>query len=172
LGRATLEVRLAVLPMHEDFAGWLSAGPREIGQSLAFPELVERRITGNGGLSAQFRAIVALEGVTGRIVTWEGKWRATNSKTFHGLRHSFIFLMANAGVAPEIRQKLAGHSDAKTHAIYTHHEIDVLRAAVARLPAMARAKWVDFCVKTTPAEPHPPNSRPSETQLRSCQRLR
>ena len=48
--------------MHEDFAGWLSAGPREIGQSPAFPELVERRMTGNGGLSAQFRAIVALEG--------------------------------------------------------------------------------------------------------------
>ena len=69
---ATLEVRLAILPMHEDFAGWLSAGPREIGQSPAFPELVERRITGNGGLSAQFRAIVALEGVRDAI-TWEGK---------------------------------------------------------------------------------------------------
>lgn len=73
----------------------------------------------------------------GRVVNRQGKGRATNSKTFHGLRHSFISQLANAGVAPEVRQKLAGHSDAKTHGIYTHHEIETIRGAIAKLPRLS-----------------------------------
>ena len=80
--------------------------------------------------------IVEVAGINERIVMRDGKGRSTNSKTFHGLRHSFISRLANAGVAPEIRQKLAGHSDAKTHGIYTHHEIETLRGAIAKLPSL------------------------------------
>jgi site-specific recombinase XerD len=46
--------------------------------------------------------------------------------------------MANAGVAPELRQKLAGHSDLKSHAIYTHHELESLREAVAKVPGLKK----------------------------------
>jgi site-specific recombinase XerD len=59
-----------------------------------------------------------------------------NSKTFHGLRHSFISQLANAGVAQEIRQKLAGYTSAEVHGTYTHHEIETLRAAVEKLPRL------------------------------------
>ena len=95
--------------------------------------------TGGSGLSAQFRPIVAKAGIVGRVVTRQGKGRATNSKTFHGLRHSFISQLANAGVAPEIRQKLAGHASAEVHGLYTHHEIETLRAAVEKLPGLRNA---------------------------------
>ncbi len=61
----------------------------------------------------------------GRVVTRQGKGRASNSKTFHGLRHSFISGLANAGVSPEIRQKLAGHAALKctgfTHTMKLRH---------------------------------------------------
>jgi integrase len=102
-----------VLPMHGDLAIWLSQRPRGIGKAPIFPSLACQPLNGGSGLSAQFRAIVARAGIVGRVVTRQGKGRSTNSKTFHGLRHSFISQLANAGVAPEIRQKLAGHASAE-----------------------------------------------------------
>lgn len=45
--------------------------------------------------------------------------------------------MANAGIAQEVRQKLTGHSSAETNTIYTHHELEPLRAAVAAIPSLA-----------------------------------
>jgi hypothetical protein len=34
--------------------------------------------------------------------------------------------------------KLTGHNKADTNAIYTHHEIEPLRAAIAAIPAVGR----------------------------------
>jgi integrase len=129
--------RLVVLPIHPDFATWLSGRPRGIGKAPVFPELAGKRIAGDRGLSVQFREIATKAGIMGRVVTREGKGRTTNSKTFHGLRHSFISLLANAGVAPELRQRLAGHSSAAAHGLYTHHEIETLRGAIAKLPRLS-----------------------------------
>jgi integrase len=128
--------RVVVLPIHADFANWLSGRPRGIARAPLFPELAGKRIAGRRGLSSQFRDVVEAAGITGRIVMRDGKGRSTNSKTFHGLRHSFVSRLANAGVAPEVRQRLAGHSDAKTHGIYTHLELEQLRRAVAKLPSL------------------------------------
>jgi integrase len=125
-----------VLPIHSDFSQWLSGRPPGIGKAPVFPELAGKRIGGCRGLSAQFREIVEKAGITGRVVTREGKGRATNSKTFQGLRHTFISQLANAGVSSDIRQKLAGHADAKIHAGYTHHEIETLRGAIEKLPSL------------------------------------
>ena len=88
-----------VLPIHDDLTRWLSDRPRGIGKAPVFPELARTRLSGATGLSAQFRNLVEKAGITGRVVTREGKGRATNSKTFHALRHSFISALANAGVA-------------------------------------------------------------------------
>jgi integrase len=44
--------------------------------------------------------------------------------------------MANAGVSQEIRQKLTGHASAEMNTIYTHHVLEPLRAAIARIPAV------------------------------------
>jgi len=42
--------------------------------------------------------------------------------------------MANAGISQEVRQKLTGHTSAETNKVYTHHELQALRAAVAVIP--------------------------------------
>jgi integrase len=94
---------VVVLPMHGDFASWLLGQPRGIGRAPTFPQLAGKRISGDGGLSAQFRAILKTAGITGRVVRRTGKGRATNTKSFHGLRHTFISRSANAGVPPDIR---------------------------------------------------------------------
>jgi len=44
--------------------------------------------------------------------------------------------MANAGVPVEVRQKFTGHASAEMNQTYTHHEIDTLRAAIEKLPAL------------------------------------
>lgn len=125
------------LPMHPDFREWLNKRTRGIGKAPVFPKLAGVRVGGCAGLSAQFRDIVKQAGIVGRVVERQGIGRATNSKTFHALRHTFISSLANAGVASDLRQKLAGHADEKTHANYTHHEIATLTAAIAKLPRIA-----------------------------------
>jgi hypothetical protein len=42
--------------------------------------------------------------------------------------------MANAGVSLEVRQKLAGHLSSEMNKTYTHHELELLRAAIEVLP--------------------------------------
>ena len=125
-----------VLPSHRDFEKWLLCRSRGIGRAPIFPELAGKRISGDGGLSAQFRAILEAASIKGRVVTRTGKGRATHSKTFHALRHTFISRLANVGVEPDIRQKLAGHADPKGHANYTHHEEKTMRAAIDKLPSL------------------------------------
>lgn len=54
--------------------------------------------------------------------------------SFHSLRHAFVSALANAGVSPDMRQALAGHSTAAMSENYTHRGLDPLRAAIALLP--------------------------------------
>ena len=121
-------------PIHPDFANWLSNRVRGIGKAPIFPELASQPIGGNRGLSMQFRKIVEKAKISGRVIEREGKGRTGYSKGFHSLRHTFVSMLANAGVAQDLRQKLAGHADEKVHSAYTHHELETLRSAVAKLP--------------------------------------
>ena len=43
--------------------------------------------------------------------------RNVSRLSFHSLRHSFTSALANAGVSAEVRQKLTGHADDKSHAL-------------------------------------------------------
>lgn len=121
-------------PLHSDFADWLAKRTAGIGKAPVFPSLHGRKAGGNRGLSMQFREIVDKAAIKGRVIEREGVGRTGYSKGFHSLRHTFISDLANAGVAPDLRQKLAGHADEKVHAGYTHHQIETLRAAVEKLP--------------------------------------
>lgn len=48
--------------------------------------------------------------------------------SFHSLRHTFISRLARAGVAEDVRMRLAGHNVAATHARYTHDDVSSRRA--------------------------------------------
>jgi integrase len=81
---------------------------------------------------------MAQAGIEGKITRHTTEGRANSSLSFHSLRHSFNSAMANAGVAEEVRMKLAGHSTREVHTKYTHHELEPLRAAVALIPSLKR----------------------------------
>ncbi len=125
------------LPLHPELSQWLAGHPRGIGKAPIFPTLAGKGTGGAHGLSGRFAAIMEKAGVKGRILRGaDGKSRKTNSLSFHSLRHSFVSALANAGVSAELRKKLSGHADERSHARYTHHEIASLRAAVGLVPSV------------------------------------
>jgi integrase len=125
-------------PLHDELRRALKSLPRGIGKAPLFPALAGRQTGGAHGLSGRFAAIVDKAGISrNRMAVVEGG-REVSDLSFHSLRHSFTSALANAGVAEEIRMKLTGHSTREVHSGYTHHEIEILRAAVGRLPKIAR----------------------------------
>ena len=130
-----------VLPLHPELVSWLRSQPRGIGKAPIFPDLAGKGTGGRFGLSGRFAAIMEAAKIKGRILRGaDGKGRKTSSLSFHSLRHSFNSALANAGVAQEVRQKLTGHASAAMNDRYTHHEMETLRAAVAKLPGLVAVK--------------------------------
>jgi integrase len=137
-GLLTVETRKTAtvvrIPLHADFRQWLKKRTRGIGKAPIFPDLHKLKISGRNGLSAGFKAVMDKAKIRSKAFALSGAGRTFYSKGFHSLRHTFVSDLANAGVAMELRQKLAGHADEKVHACYTHHQIETLRAAVEKLP--------------------------------------
>jgi integrase len=77
---------------------------------------------------------MAKAGIAGTVTRHTKHGRANNSLSFHSLRHSFNSAMANAGVAQEVHMKLTGHKTAEINTVYTHHELEQLRVAIASIP--------------------------------------
>jgi integrase len=127
--------KAVTLPLHPQLERELlkNAG---IGNAPIFPALAGRGTGGKHGLSGRFNAILEKAGVERKRTRSSGE-RTLSSLSFHSLRHSFNSALANLGVSQEIRQKLTGHTSAEMNAIYTHHELAPLRAAVEMLPALA-----------------------------------
>ena len=129
-----------VLPLHAEFEDWLRSQPRGIAKAPIFRELAGKGTGGKFGLSGRFKALMKRAGIVARVIRESnGAGRQTTSLSYHCLRHSFVSALANAGVPSDVRQKLASHADAKSHARYTHHEVETMRAAVAMLPSVGIA---------------------------------
>lgn len=64
------------------------------------------------------------------------------NSTMHGLRHTYITMLARAGVSPRIMQKFAGHSNSRiTQEVYNHvDDEDIMRAAATMQDMFDRAK--------------------------------
>ena len=126
------------IPLHPELERHLLKAPG-IGKAFLFPSLAGKGTGGKSGLSGQFAAIMARAGIVGKITRHSPEGRANSSLSFHSLRHSFNSAMANAGVSQEIRQKLTGHASAEMNTVYTHHELEPLRAAIAAIPGIGAA---------------------------------
>ena len=123
------------VPLHPQLELELLKKPG-IGKTLIFASLAGKGTGGKLGLSGRFAAIMEKAGVEGKIAQRTKGGRALSNLSFHSLRHSFNSAMANAGVSQEIRQQLTGHASAEMNKVYTHHELEVLRAAVEKVPAV------------------------------------
>ena len=99
------------------------------------PGMADKDIGGRNGLNKNFLGITHRAGLDPQSVQGSGS-RQLSRRSFHALRHSFTYALANAGVAPELRMKLTGHSSEAVHRGYTHHELDTLHSAVTKLPSL------------------------------------
>ncbi len=124
-----------VVPIHPELESYfLSLSAPDRDKAFVFPKLAGR---GTSGLSRTFGRIMARAKISGRIARERRKHgRTVRTLTFHSLRHSFNSAMANAGVSQEVRQKLTGHTSAEMNKVYTHHEVEPLREAIGRIPAV------------------------------------
>jgi integrase len=138
--RARKTNKLVTIPIHPELENYLlELTAPDSGNVFVFPKLAGRCTGGRSGLSMTFSRIMARAGVVGEVLHKAkkgGQGRTVRALTFHSLRHSFNSAMANAGVSQEIRMKLTGHMSAEMNSGYTHHELEPLRVAIARIPAI------------------------------------
>lgn len=129
--------RELVIPMHPRLQRHLDAlASTDAAQLSPFvcPALAGREIGGRAGLSSAFIVeVMEPAGVETKRGEATGKGHRMPKKSFHSLRHFFVSGMANAGVAADVRRKLAGHSDERQTARYSHLEMKTLRKAVGTL---------------------------------------
>ena len=124
------------LPLHQQFAEWLSEQMRGIAKAPVFPTLAGKV---GARLSDQFKRIMEHANIRGRILREaNGEGRSQSALSFHSLRHSFNAALANAGVGVELRQELIGHSSLEMNRLYTHPDIEKKRQAVALIPTIPR----------------------------------
>jgi integrase len=127
-----------VIPIHPELHAYLMGLPApDDADAFVFPVLAAKRTSGKSGLSMAFVRIMERANVRGKVLRKpQGKGRTVHSLSFHSLRHSFNSILANAGVAQEIRQKLTGHASAEMNKRYTHHDDVILRRAVNVIPVL------------------------------------
>ena len=124
------------VPLHADLQAHLEhLAANDPEKKFVMPGMADRGPGGRHGLSEVFKRIVRKAGLDLQTVQGGGV-RKISKRTFHALRHSFTSALANAEVAPELRMKLTGHSSEAIHRGYTHHELALLRSAVAKLPSL------------------------------------
>jgi len=126
------------VPMHSTLQSYLIELPApDNAKAFLFPSLANKRTSGKSGLSMAFSRIMQKAKVKGEVIRERtGKGRTINALSFHSLRHSFNSIMANAGVSQEVRQKLTGHSSTEMNKRYMHHELEPLRAAIAKITSV------------------------------------
>jgi integrase len=129
--KASKTKRKMEIPLHDKVLKHLESIAGDKGGKVS-PALAAVRVPGRNGLSLQFLDIVKAAGLDSGE-TENAKGRKFSSRSFHSLRHGFISAMANAGVAPELRQKLAGHRSKDVHSKYTHLERETMRKAIRRI---------------------------------------
>jgi len=98
----------------------------------------------------------------------EGRRTRTPEATFHSLRHTFVSLAANAGVPLPVVQSIVGHSSTAMTRHYYHENEEVLRQAVAAIPAIGSLSTRSTCSTRLPAAPATHNSQLTTHNSKRC----
>jgi integrase len=104
---------------------WFDAQRRGLGKAPLFPSLRGRRTGGGrkqGGLSDEFKAIMAKAGVRGKIIKPKGGQNSVESLSFHSFRHTFSTWLERNNVPEAVRMRLTGHATQKAHRNYVHSD--------------------------------------------------
>lgn len=127
------------IPIAEDLHSYLLTLPlKDNPKAPVFPTLFGKSSAGKSGLSMAFGRLMERAGIEQGTIRERGNGvgRKVSARSFHSLRHSFNTVLVNAGVPQELRMKLTGHSSTEMNAVYSHHELSVIRGALEHLPRL------------------------------------
>jgi integrase len=125
------QVTVAIHPVLEDYM--LSLPTPDSDEDFVFPSLAQRKNV--SPLSKAFRQIMQRAHIAQSIIRKRNEsGRSVYSHSFHSLRHSFSTILANNNVPEDVRMRLTGHTTRSVHQKYTHHDLEVFRAAIGLLP--------------------------------------
>jgi len=127
-----------ILPLSREVERHLLTLPgNDDPEALLTPELATVGTSGRQGLSLRFLAIMRAAGVDAEEISADGQaGRIFRKKSFHSLRHTFIFELNKQGVDAAKRQLLAGHKSDRVHQVYSHDTAETLRPAIESLPEL------------------------------------
>jgi integrase len=123
-----------VVPMHYQLLQHISYLSKFGTKGFLCPTLAIKTPGGKHGLSESFKRILNKAGVDPMTIEGKGT-RKFSRRTFHSLRNSLNSALANAGVSPEIRMRLTGHSSKAMNDQYTHLNIAPLKQAITLFPS-------------------------------------
>ena len=126
----------AVVPMTQLLEDHLDAiASTDDPNPFLCPTLAQKSTGGKTGLSRAFKQIMAEAGIDPQEVAGQGKHNVCKL-SFHSLRHSFNSLLANQGVDKETRMALVGQKSESVNNDYTHLDLNKLKSAMQKLPAL------------------------------------
>jgi integrase len=125
------------IPIHPQLAEHLCSIAGDRGGALC-PALSTMPATGRDGLSKQFIGLMRAAGIDPELT--KTSKHALALKSFHSLRHSFTSMLANCGIAADVRMRLTGHKSLDVHQGYTHLELELLRSAIDALPRLTESR--------------------------------
>jgi len=123
------------IPIHPILMSALNEIPKSERGDFVLPELADFYKNSKWHVSRGLELIFKAAHIE-TSVKIEGRRTRTPEATFHSLRHTFVSLAANAGVPLPVVQSIVGHSSTAMTRHYYHENEDVLRQAVAAIPAI------------------------------------
>ena len=90
---------------------------------------------GKIGLSNSFIGIMKEAMIDrGESLEGQGRGRTRFARSFHSTRHTAATWLANEGIQEDLRMLITDHESREVAKRYTHHSVELLRAAVAKMP--------------------------------------
>ena len=128
--------KLVMVPIHPELLDHLESLPlADDANQFIMPGMANKGPGGRHGLSQRFKELMTAAGIDPQIATTDRK-RNLSRRSFHSLRHTFNSGLANAGVDQKLRMAMTGHESISINDRYTHHEVEVMRKGLKKLPGL------------------------------------
>jgi integrase len=132
--------REVILPLHPSLLREVKVamkGRRQNHDAWLTPELAKTPIAGKIGLSNFFIGIMGEAKIDrGESLEGTGRGRTRFAKSFHSTRHTAATWLANEGVQEDLRMLITDQESREVAKRYTHHSVELLRSAVAKMPTI------------------------------------
>ena len=128
-----------LVPVHECLRQVLEETPADRRTGAVLPDLAAQYRRGRAGPPKMFQAFLRANGIETQRPRESGSLPVV-VYGFHSLRHTAVTLLRESGASQAVAAAIVGHHSRAMSARYTHIGEDVLRSAVASMPALGEER--------------------------------